>query len=87
MSYRHRLRRESLEIYLVHLILANRPLILIFGLLLLAYASLIMFTHFLASILILIPAIFLLVLYHSFSLVLFIARLLAWLETLWGNED
>jgi hypothetical protein len=84
---RRRLRHERLEIYLVHLVMAYRPLILITGLLMLAYASLIMFTHLLASILILMPAIFLLVLYHSFSLLVFTARLLAWLGTLWGNED
>jgi hypothetical protein len=87
MFNRRRLRRERLEIYLVHLIMAYRPLILITGLLILAYASLTMFTHLLAGSLVLIPAIFLLVLYHSFSFVLFTARLLAWLETLWGNED
>jgi hypothetical protein len=87
MFNRRRLRRERLEIYLVYLIMAYRPLILITGLVILAYASLTMFTHFLAGSLILVPAIFLLVLYHSYNIVLFTARLLAWLGTLWGNED
>lgn len=44
MSNRRRLARERLEIYLVYLILAYRRLILIGGLLLLAYALAIMFT-------------------------------------------
>jgi putative effector of murein hydrolase LrgA (UPF0299 family) len=87
MSNRRRLRRESLEVYLVHLIMAYRPLILIFGLLLLAYAIASMFTFPLAGCLASLPAIFLLLLGNSFNLVLFTARLGAWLGTLWIHDD
>ncbi len=87
MFNRRRLRRERLEIYLVHLIMAYRPLILFSGLLLLAYASLAMFKHLLAGSLILFPAIFLLLLSNSYNIVVYTARLLAWLGTLQGHED
>jgi hypothetical protein len=87
MSNRRRLRRETLEIYLVHLILAYRPLILIFGLALLAYAIAAMFTHPLAGYVALLPAIFLLLLSNSFHVVLYTARLGAWIGTLWRQND
>jgi hypothetical protein len=87
MFNQRRLRRERLEIYLVHLIMAYRPLVLITGLLLLAYASLTMFKHRLLGSLILFPAIFLLLLSNSYNVVVYSARLGAWLGTLWGHED
>jgi len=87
MSNRRRLRRETLEIYLVHLILAYRSLILIVGLLLLAYTIATMFTFPLAGYVILLPAIFLLLLSNSFNVVLYTARLGAWIGTLWRHDD
>jgi hypothetical protein len=71
MSNRRRLRRESLEVYLVHLILAYRPLILIFGLALLVYAIAAMFINPLAGYAILLPAIFLHLLKNSFNIILY----------------
>ncbi len=50
MFNRKRLARERLEMYLVHLILAYRYLILISGLLLLVYAGVILFRTLLAGI-------------------------------------
>ena len=87
MSNRRRLRRETLEVYLVHLILAYRPLILIFGLALLVYAIATMFTYPLAGYVVLLPAFFLLLLSNSFHVVLYTARLGAWLGTLWRQGD
>ena len=45
MTNRRRLAREQLEMYLVHLLLAFRPLILISGLLLLAYVFVTVFVY------------------------------------------
>ena len=87
MSNRRRRSRETLEIYLVHLILAYRPLILIVGLLLLVYAIATMFTIPLAGYVILLPAIFLLLLSNSFNVVLHTARLGAWIGTLCRYDD
>jgi hypothetical protein len=87
MSYRHRLRRESLEIYLVHLILAYRPLIMVVGLFLLVYAIATMFRFPLANYAILLPATFLLLLGNSYNVAVYTARLAAWIATLWSHED
>ena len=87
MSNRRRLRRESLEIYLVHLILAYRPLIVVVGLLLLVYAIATLFKYPLAGYVILVPAIYLLLLGNSFNVVIFTARLGAWMATLRRHDD
>jgi hypothetical protein len=87
MSNRRRLARERLEIYLVHLIPAYRRLILITDLLLLMYAAALMFIHPVAGSVIFIPAIFLLIMSNSFTIVLYTARFGAWLATFWGRYD
>jgi hypothetical protein len=86
MFNRKRLARERLEMYLVHLILAYRYLILISGLLLLVYAGVILFRTLLAGIALMLPAIFLLLLSYSFNVVVYTARLGAWIGTL-GRHD
>lgn len=85
-SNRRRLARERLEIYLVHLILAYRRMILIAGLLLLVCASTTIVTYPLVSSIVLLPAIFLLLLSTSFNVVLYTARLGAWIGTLCGHD-
>ena len=87
MSNRRRLARERLEIYLVHLLLAFRPLILIGGLLLLVYAIIGMLIHSPAGFASLVPAVFLLLLGSSYPAVLYTARLGAWIGTLWRHGD
>ncbi len=87
MSNRRRLARERLEIYLVHLILAYRRLILITGMVLLVYAFVTMFTYPLAGNTVLLPAIFLLLLSNSYNVALYTARLGAWIGTLWRHDD
>ena len=87
MSNRRRLARERLEIYLVHLLLAYRYLFMIVGLLLLAYAFSNMFVSPLTGLTVLLPAVFLLLLSNSFHVVLYTARLAAWIATLWRQDD
>jgi len=83
MSNRKRLARERLEYYLTYLILAYRRLILIAGLLLLIYAIATMFINLSGSIVILIPAIYLLLLSNSYNITVYTARFGAWIGTLW----
>ena len=79
---RNRLDRERLEVYLVQLMLAYRPLLLVGGLLLLGYAVASMLTSLLwGSIFILVAAVPLL-LAISYPAVVFLARLGAWIATL-----
>jgi hypothetical protein len=87
MPYRQRLRRERLEIYLVHLLLAYRRLILIVGLLLLVYTVVVLFLNPLVGFITLLPAMYLLMLSNSYNVVLYTARLVAWIATLKRNDD
>jgi len=87
MSNRRRLARERLEYYLVYLILAYRPLVLIVGLLLLVFAIAIIFLNRIAGFADLFPAIFMLLLGNSYNAVVYTARLVAWSATLWRQED
>lgn len=85
MFNRRRLARERLEYYLVYLILAFRPLILIAGLLLLTYALTLIVASPITGVAALLPAGFLLLLGNSFSAVLYTARLGAWIGTLMSD--
>jgi uncharacterized membrane protein len=87
MSNRRRLARERLEIYLVHLLLMYHHLIWIVGLLLLAYAVTTIFVNRIAGIAALFPAIFLILLGSSYNVVVYTARLGAWIGTLWRYDD
>ena len=87
MSNRRRLVRERLEIYLVHLLLAYRRLILIAGLLLAVYAITVMIASLLAGLANALPAIYLLLLGNSYTVVVYTARIGAWIATLWRHED
>jgi len=86
-SNRRRLARERLEIYLVHVILAYRQLLLICGLLLLVYAIAVVFIAPLVGFAILVPAVFLLMLSNSYNVALYTARLGAWIGTLGRYDD
>lgn len=87
MSNRRRLARERLEIYLVHLLLAYRRLIFAVALLMLTYAIIILFIKPLLGLVSLLPAIYLLLLSNSYHVVLYTARLAAWISTLGREED
>lgn len=87
ISHRRRLARERLEIYLVHLLLAYRWLIVVVGLLLAAYAIAVMIASPLVGIATALPAIFLLLLGFSYNLAVYTARSGAWIATLGRQED
>ncbi len=81
------MRRERLEIYLVHLLLAYRRLTLIVALLMLAYAVTILYLKPLLGLVSLLPAVYLLLLSSSYNVALYTARLVAWIGCLGKNED
>lgn len=87
MSNRRRLARERLEIYLVHLLLAFRPLILVSGLLLLAYVLVTVFIYPFAGYVVLVPSVFLILLGSSYNIALYTARLGAWIGTIGRHDD
>ena len=87
MSNRRRLARERLEYYLVYLILAYRHLILIIGLLLLVYAIATIFVNRISGFVALLLAFFLLLLSNSYNVVVYTARLGAWIGTFWKYDD
>jgi len=87
MSNRRRLARERLEIYLVHLLLAYRWLIVIVGLLLLVYAITLMIASPLAALATALPALYLLMLGNSYNVVVYTARISAWIITCRMRED
>lgn len=87
MSNRRRLARERLEYYLVYLLLAYRRLILIVGLFFLAYAVMTILVNRIAGFTALLPAIYLLLLGNSYNVVVYTARLGAWIGTLWRYDD
>ena len=87
MSNRRRLARERLEIYLVHLLLAFRPLIFVAGVLLLVYAIIALIVSSLAGFASLVPALFLLLVSSSYNVTLYTARAGAWIATLGRHED
>lgn len=87
MSNRKRLAREHLEYYLTYLMLAYRRLFFITGLLLLIYAFTTMFINQTSGILTMIPAIYLLLLSNSYNIIVYTARLGAWIGILWRQDD
>lgn len=87
MSNRRRLARERLEIYLVHLLLAYRRLILITGLILLVVAMAAFFINLVVGYLALAPAIYLLLLSSSYDVILYTARVVSWIGTLGSKDD
>ena len=82
MSNRRRLARERLEIYLVHLLMAYRHLIFIGGLLLLVFGIAVLFTCPQAGISILLPALVMLLVGSTYQVLVFTARIGAWIATI-----
>jgi hypothetical protein len=87
MFNRRRLRREKLEIYLFHLILANRVILFVTGLIFLFDSIGMMFINSFLGSMILLPAIFLLLLCTSYIVALYTARLGAWIGTIGRGDD
>ncbi len=82
MFNRKKLDRERLEMYLVHLLLSYRPLIVICGLSLLLISTGLLIVSLLLGSIIGVIAAFALLLGFSYPAVLFTARLWAWVATL-----
>ena len=78
MSNRKKLNREGLEIYLLNLLLAYRPLLFICGIFLLFYAIGVVVTTPWAGLLALLSGAFLLLLSFSYNMSLQVARIGAW---------
>ena len=87
MSNRRWLARERLEIYLVHLLMVYRRLILIVGLILLGVASAVIYIDVVAGYLALAPAMYLLLLSQSYNVTLYTARVVSWIGTLGSKDD
>lgn len=87
MSKRRQLRRESLEVYLVHFILKYRYILVLIGFLLMGYSFFVLSREFLIGSIFLLPSIYLLLLGFSFPVVLFTSRVAAWLATLNSGEE
>jgi hypothetical protein len=87
MSRRRQLDRERLEVYLLHLLLGYRPLLQVSSLLLLGYAIAVTFASPKAGIATLVLAIPLLACTLSYPGMLYLARIGAWIGTVWKRDD
>ena len=87
MPNRQRQGYELLEIYLVHLLLAYQRLIFVVGILVLVYAIGFIFIRPLIGFASLLPAIFMLLLGNSYNVVVYTARLGAWIGTRGRSGD
>ena len=82
MSQKRKLDRDGLEVYLLNLLLAYRPLLFVSGIFLLFYAIGVLSRTFMLGLATLLPPIFLLLLCFSYQLTLSTAKFGAWLLTL-----
>jgi len=86
MSNKRKLDRDGLEVYLLNLLLAYRPLLFVCGFFLLVYGIGAIATSPWAGLIAFLSAAFLLILSYSYNLSLQIARLGAWLGTRWRRD-
>ena len=82
MSQKRKLDREGLEVYLLNLLLAYRPLLFVSGAFLLFYAIGMTSKSFLVGLATFLPPVFFLLLCFSYDLTLSTAKLGAWILTL-----
>ena len=82
MSNKRKLDREGLEVYLLNLLLAYRPLLFVSGIFLFFYAIGVITKSFILGVTTFVPPIFLLLLCFSYQLTLSTAKIGAWLLTL-----
>jgi hypothetical protein len=76
-----------LEVYLLNLLLAYRPILQIGGVVLLVYAVVSIAISPKVSIVVLVLAIFLLLITFSYQATLYLAKIGAWIGTLRKNND
>jgi hypothetical protein len=82
MSKKRKLDRDGLEVYLLNLLMAYRPLLFVCGIFLIFYAIGMTSRSFLVGLITLLPPLFLLLLCFSYQLTLSTAKFGAWLLTL-----
>ena len=82
MSNKRKLDRDGLEVYLLNLLLAYRPLLFVSGVFLFFYAIGVLSRSFIVGIATFLPPIFLLLLCFSYQITLNTAKFGAWLLTL-----
>jgi len=87
MPSRRQLDRERLEVFLVHIFLRNRPLIFLGGTLLLIFSALVLFASRPTGAVALLMAIALIIVASSYQATLYLAKLGAWIGTLWRKDD
>lgn len=87
MSNRRRLDRERLEVYLLTVLLAHRPKLLLAGLILLIYAGVVLPLSLPMGSIALLPAALLILLACSYQAALYVARAGAWVATIWKGQD
>jgi uncharacterized membrane protein len=86
MKHRRNLDREGLEVYLVNLLLAYRPLFQLSGFIIFVYALVVMAFSITISIIAFVVAIFLGLVSYSYQLTLSLAKIGAWLGTIGKNR-
>ena len=86
MSNRRKLDRDGLEVYLLNLLLAYRPLLFVSGVFLFFYAIGVISKSFMIGVATFFPPIFLLLLCFSYPVTLNTAKFGAWLLTLWPHK-
>jgi len=82
MPKKRKLDRDGLEVYLLNLLLAYRPLLFVSGIFLLFYAIGVVTKSFVLGVITFLPPIFLLLLCFSYPMILNTAKFGAWLLTL-----
>jgi len=87
MPKKHKLDRDGLEVYLLNLLLAYRPLLFISGIFLFFYAIGMISKSFIVGLVTFLPPIFLLLLCYSYQITLSTAKFGAWLLTLLPRKN
>jgi hypothetical protein len=87
MTKRRNLDREGLEVYLLNLLLAYRPLFQISGLLLFVTSIVALSLSPIVGVITLGAAIYLVIISYSYQAILYLAKLGAWLGTIGKNKD
>jgi hypothetical protein len=87
MTKRRNLDREGLEVYLLNLLLAYRPLFQISGLLLFVTSIVALSLSPIVGVITLGAAIYLVILSYSYQAILYLAKLGTWLGTIGKNKD
>jgi hypothetical protein len=87
MSSPKKLKREKLEVYLVNLLMAYRPLMLLSGFTLLIFGLVAISISLPASLITMGLALSLFMLAYSYQALLFFAKLCANIGTIWYQDD